>query len=198
MQIKGITFSDIFQIIALLVNIVIVIALAVWNIGQEERLSKLEYDEFAPRIAVYRDVILNLELDYAFYSWAIRNNGRTSAENVVLSAYANAEFPFDYCSLGVPFDNVQERISGDYVIFEDITLSPQGMITVSCRTKLGSLLAFMEKYKVSPDVIPNWNCPQAGAYDFNILRLSPNLEVIASNLEPSRISCIEDMEDILK
>ena len=198
MQKQNPTFKDSFQIIALVVNIVVVIGLAIWNIGQEERLSKLEYDELAPRIVTYREVTLNLDIDYAFYTWIIRNNGRTAAENIVISIYSHPEFPFGDCSLDVPFDNIQKRVSGDYKLFEGITLSPQGTILASCATKTGVVLAFMEKYKTFPDKMPSLNCSQAGAYDFDTLILLPNLGITANNVEPSRISCVEDAKDVLK
>jgi hypothetical protein len=198
MQKQKTTFRDSFQIIALVVNIMVVIGLASWNVGQEERLSKLEYEELAPRIVTYREVTLNYDFDYAFYSWVIRNNGRTAAENIVMTIYSHSEFPFEDCKLAVPFDNTQKRVSGEYILFEGITLPPQDAILATCSTKTRVLSAFMEKHKISPDKIPGLNCFQARAYDFDTLILLPNLEIIANNVEPSRTSCVEDATDILK
>ncbi|MBI4762814.1 MAG: hypothetical protein ACOYYF_16020 [Chloroflexota bacterium] len=191
------TLGDKIQIITLLANFMLTIGLTIWNVRQSERIAKLEYDELAPRIVIHRKVTPNLELDFAIYSWLIRNNGRTAAENVVISVYSNSEFSFRDCSLGVPFDNIPKRVSGDYILFEGLTLSPQGTVSVSCSTNSG-LMAFMEKHKVFPETIPSLNCAQSGAYDFNLVYILPNLGITANNLDPSKISCVEEMSDLYK
>lgn len=192
------TLGDKIQIIALGANILVLVGLAIWNIIQEERLVKLEYDELAPRMVIYREVNPNLEFDYASYYWTIRNNGRLAAENVVISIYSNVEFSFQDCSLGVPFDNVPKRVSGDYILFEGFELSPQGTVSVFCSTKSGLLMAFMQKHKVFPEKIPSLNCVQSATYDFETVYLLPNLGITANNVEPSRISCVEAIEDLHK
>ena len=188
--------GDKTQIIAI-ANILLTLGLTIWNVYQNERIAKLEYDELAPRIVIHRKVISNLELDFAIYSWSIRNNGRSAAENVVISVYSNSEFSFNDCNLGIPFDNIPKRISGDYILFEGLTLSPQGTVSVSCSTNSG-LMAFMEKHKVFPETIPSLNCVQSRDYDFDLVYLLPNLGVTANNLEPSKISCVEEINDLYK
>jgi hypothetical protein len=195
-----VTFYEKLQIIGFAINVLVLIALAAWNIYHEERLAKLEYDELAPRIVIYREVKLDAQSDNAFYLWVIRNNGRIAAENVILTIFSNSEFLFEDCALGVPFDNIPKRVAGDHLIFENITLSPQGTISVSCKTKPGSVKAFIEKHKVSPDVVPSLNCKQAvAAYDVAMLLLLPNLGVIGNNVEPSRITyCVANLSDVYK
>jgi hypothetical protein len=195
-----VTFYEKIQIIGFAMNIFVLIVLAVWNNYYNERLSKLEYDELAPRIVIYREVKLDSQSDNAFYLWVIRNNGRIAAENVILTIFSNSEFPFEDCTLGVPFDDIPKRVARDHLLFENITLSPQGTISVSCNTKAGSVKAFIQKYKVSPDAVPSSNCEQAvAAYDIATLLLLPNLGVMGNNVEPSRVTyCVESLPDVYK
>jgi len=196
MQKQSITFSDKFQVVALIINIGVIVGLAIWNIQQEERLAKLEYNELAPRIAVYREVMLDLKSYSATYNWIIRNNGRTAAQNIVVSIFSNAEFPFQDCGLGIPFDNSGKRVVNNYILFESLTLPPGGTISVACSTKSGVVMSFMEKHKVFPNTVPSMNCfQQAASYDSEILFLLPNLGITANNVDSSRIYCVEELRD---
>lgn len=196
---QKIALSDKLQITALAINVLLVIFFAIWNISQEERIAKLEYDELAPRVVIYREVKLDTSNDRALYNWVIRNNGRIAAENVILDIFSNAAFPFEDCTLGIPFDAAPKRVSGEHIIFENVTLPPQGTISAFCQTKTDLLKGFIETHKVSPEAVPSLNCEKAAAYDSNLLFLLPNLGISANNLEPSRIVyCVESLSDVYK
>ncbi len=188
--------SDKIQVVAIIINVVLVVAVGYWNYLQEDRLSKLEYDEFAPKIKIYRSVDLDLKLDFALYNWIVRNNGRTSAEDVTISIFSNEEFKFGECNLAVPFDTAKKRLAGNYILFENISLPPQGTINIFCVTKHGSLLSFLEKYKVFPDKIPCLNCEPPA--DFDIAYLLPNLGITGKNLETARVQCVQDQSEVFK
>lgn len=195
------TSSDTITIISLAINSFLIVFIAYWSFKVDERISKLEYDELAPKIAIRRKVKLDLIYNDVIYEWTIRNNGRKLAENVTIALFSTSELPLETCILGVPYDAIAPRINDmlliqKHIIFENIQLPPEGTISVFCNSTPGSLTNFAIKHNILPDKVLGLHCLNSNdQLTYEISYSLPDLGITGNNIEQQRVNyCITDTD----
>jgi predicted transport protein len=151
-----------------LLSSAVVIGLGIWNIKLENRLARIEMNEFDPRLSVWTNVKADLNDDSTGYIWYVTNLGRKAAEDVYIAVHTSENLPL-ICVVGdrgITIPPIEEELPEPELpyartihTYSNISIFAQDFTVVICQSKSGSRSEFWDKYGVYPDHFSSsYNC----------------------------------------
>ena len=188
MKSKKIAVADRISIIALIVNSVVAVGLAFWNIRITDRLARLEYEDYAPRVRISRVSWAN-EGNY-YLTLSLQNIGLKDVENLHLVIDSYILYPLRSCRVRLAH-NVEPQNTNDvsrvFVLYTFQRISPSETIVIDCSSP--SIIAYYNGKDYSPFTVEDEKClpkfPEHPEYSSAI----PRIQVFGTNLARIDYEC---------
>jgi len=189
MKVKKMTIADRISIIAIVVNSLVAIGLAFWNIRITDRLARLEYEDYAPHVNVSKISWANA--GYYHLTIKLQNVGVKDVENVHLVIDSYILYPLSSCQVRLPH-NIEPQKTNDvsrvFFLYTFQRISPSETVTIDCNSP--SILAYYNGKDYSAFGVEDERCrpkfPEHPEYSSVI----PRIQVFGTNLAHVEYECL--------
>lgn len=189
MKKQKITITDKISIIAIVVNSLVAIGLAFWNIRITDRLARLEYEDYAPHVRVSKISWANS--GHYHLTIKLQNIGVKDIENVHLVIDSYILYPLRSCQVRLPH-NIELQKTNDvsrvFFLYKFQRISPLETITIDCNSP--SILAYYTGKDYSVFAVEDERCRPKFPEHPEYLSAIPRIQVFGTNLARVEYECL--------